>query len=101
MVTNREKLIRAKEWIQIFHSNESGKPNLDQLENALKSDKEGRYGFCQICGRTIGYSEISALPQLTVCMSCGIRTSNYFWTSSENDINTYCVQKSNKHCFSL
>lgn len=41
---------------------------IHQVENALKSIKEGTYGICEVCQKPIGYERLEAIPYTTLCI---------------------------------
>jgi DnaK suppressor protein len=46
---------------------------LAQIENALGKIREGRYGRCETCDKTIAPVRLTALPYATECISCARR----------------------------
>jgi DnaK suppressor protein len=43
---------------------------LKQIEDALARIKEGHYGVCEQCGRSIKKARLKAIPFATLCVSC-------------------------------
>jgi len=43
---------------------------IEQIEEALRMLKEGRYGICQRCGRRIPKRRLKAIPFATLCIKC-------------------------------
>jgi DnaK suppressor protein len=43
---------------------------LANIENALESMREGRYGVCESCGENIPLARLQALPYATMCIGC-------------------------------
>ncbi|MGQ3685633.1 MAG: TraR/DksA family transcriptional regulator [Candidatus Loosdrechtia sp.] len=43
---------------------------LKQIEGALIRIKEGHYGVCEQCGRSIKKARLKAIPFATLCVSC-------------------------------
>ena len=43
---------------------------LHMVERALESLREGRYGRCEGCGKSIPITRLQALPYTTVCIDC-------------------------------
>ena len=44
--------------------------NIADVERALDRLDKGKYGRCEICGKTIDPNRLEALPYATVCMNC-------------------------------
>jgi DnaK suppressor protein len=58
------------------------------LANALERIREGSYGLCEECGRSIPHARRRALPGVTTCLSCqergeraGVHPAASEWTS--------------------
>lgn len=49
---------------------ELGTLELRQLERALVSSKDGRYGICENCQKKIPLTRLNALPSTTFCIKC-------------------------------
>jgi len=43
---------------------------LAQIEQAIQLIREGQYGKCEICGRSIPIARLRALPFTTLCVTC-------------------------------
>ena len=43
---------------------------IDEIEDALKMLREGRYGTCRICGKRITKRRLEACPFATLCIVC-------------------------------
>ncbi len=43
---------------------------LDEIDNALRAAKKGKYGICERCGREIDPERLKALPETTLCIRC-------------------------------
>lgn len=43
---------------------------LAQIEQAIQSIREGRYGSCEFCGSSIPITRLKALPYSTSCIEC-------------------------------
>jgi len=43
---------------------------IEQIEEALRMLKEGRYGICQRCGQRIPKRRLKAIPFATLCIKC-------------------------------
>lgn len=85
MYTDEEKLSQAKEWLQVFHNDNAGKQNIEQVEMAIKLNEKGQYGQCMICKRPIGFAAMEAQAHLTVCMDCGLKFLNCLWNHDFKD----------------
>lgn len=46
------------------------KTALYEIDLALRKINEGKYGFCESCGRPIGKRRLKFLPQARKCMKC-------------------------------
>jgi len=46
---------------------------LNQIEDALRRIKAGKYGFCESCGRRIAKARLMALPFATLCVDCKLK----------------------------
>jgi len=49
---------------------ESDAGKIEEIEEALRLLREGEYGKCQICGRTIAKKRLDARPFATQCINC-------------------------------
>ena len=49
---------------------ENAKDLLSQVEAALKSLKEGKFGYCRRCGEEIDPARLKALPYADLCITC-------------------------------
>lgn len=43
---------------------------LAMIDDALKAIDQGKYGFCQICGRGISKERLQVIPYTTLCQKC-------------------------------
>jgi len=43
------------------------------LEHALELAQEGRYGFCESCGKPIAPERLEIMPEATLCVHCASR----------------------------
>lgn len=43
---------------------------LDKIEKAIQAIREGRYGKCELCGRSIPITRLRALPYTSSCVDC-------------------------------
>lgn len=46
---------------------------LEDIEHAIQSAHQGRYGICESCGRAIDPERLAALPHATLCVECKTR----------------------------
>jgi DnaK suppressor protein len=46
---------------------------LDIVRHALAKFGDQRYGLCEHCGETIGYSRLNARPEARLCIKCQTR----------------------------
>lgn len=49
---------------------ENAKDILSQVEAALKSLEEGKFGYCRRCGEEIDLARLKALPYADLCITC-------------------------------
>lgn len=43
---------------------------LQKIDDALESIREGTYGYCRRCGREIPRERLEAIPETTLCLEC-------------------------------
>lgn len=43
---------------------------LAKIERAIRAIREGRYGFCDVCGKSIPIERLRALPYTSHCIDC-------------------------------
>ena len=43
---------------------------LHEVERALKKIQQGKYGFCEECGKEIGEKRLRVMPTARWCLSC-------------------------------
>ncbi len=43
---------------------------LQKIEKAIRAIREGRYGKCELCGRSIPITRLRALPYTSSCVNC-------------------------------
>ncbi len=43
---------------------------IEQIDNALKKLKKGKYGICEICGKKINKERLRAIPFVNLCIKC-------------------------------
>ena len=49
---------------------QNSKDMLEQAVSALKAFDNGRYGWCEVCGRPIGKDRLQVFPRATMCVTC-------------------------------
>lgn len=59
---------------------------LVKIERAIRAIREGRYGKCEICDRSIPIARLKALPYTSCCIECQRRQEEFgFAADSEAD----------------
>lgn len=43
---------------------------IEEIDNALKKIKKGKYGVCEKCGRKINKQRLMAIPFVSLCLKC-------------------------------
>ncbi len=43
---------------------------LHKIDDALARIEQGKYGFCEHCGRQIANDRLAAIPETTLCLDC-------------------------------
>ncbi len=43
---------------------------IEQIDNALKKIKKGKYGICENCGKSINKQRLTAIPFVNLCIKC-------------------------------
>jgi RNA polymerase-binding protein DksA len=43
---------------------------INQIDNALKKIKQGKYGMCECCGSNINKQRLVAIPFVSLCVKC-------------------------------
>lgn len=43
---------------------------IEQIDNALKKIKKGKYGTCENCGKVINKQRLMAIPFVSLCIKC-------------------------------
>jgi DnaK suppressor protein len=43
---------------------------IEEIDNALKKIKKGKYGVCEDCGRKINKQRLIAIPFVSLCLKC-------------------------------
>ena len=49
---------------------ERGKEEIAEIELALTKMSSGRYGICELCGRSIPVKRLKVLPATRLCLNC-------------------------------
>jgi DnaK suppressor protein len=50
---------------------------LDKVEHAIRRIKDGSYGTCESCGKSIEAARLKALPYAALCITCKKREEGY------------------------
>jgi YteA family regulatory protein len=43
---------------------------IDEVKAALERMEDGDYGYCEFCGREIGFERLDAIPETRLCIEC-------------------------------
>jgi RNA polymerase-binding protein DksA len=43
---------------------------IEDIDKALQTAKQGKYGICERCGKPIDPARLKALPEATLCVKC-------------------------------
>ena len=43
---------------------------IEEIDNALKKIKKGKYGICECCGKKINKQRLMAIPFVSLCLKC-------------------------------
>ena len=54
----------------IFKLDERGKEEIAEIELALTKMSSGRYGICELCGKSISIKRLKVLPTTRLCRIC-------------------------------
>ena len=54
----------------IYKLDERGKEEIGELELALTKMSSGRYGICELCGKSIPIKRLKVLPATRLCRNC-------------------------------
>ena len=49
---------------------ERGKEEIGEIELALTKMSSGRYGICELCGKSIPFKRLKVLPATRLCINC-------------------------------
>lgn len=64
---NAQEITEYEQNISLEHSLED---ELKLINKALKKIKDGKYGFCEICGKEIPFERLEVRPQSVMCVDC-------------------------------
>ncbi len=67
---------------------------IEQIDNALKRLKSGKYGICERCGKKINKQRLRAIPFVDLCIKCKEAEEVYGRLDDEYD-EIYTNQKNN------
>jgi DnaK suppressor protein len=54
----------------IYKLDERGKEEIGELDLALTKMSSGRYGICELCGKSISFKRLKVLPATRLCRIC-------------------------------
>ena len=54
----------------LFDLEDREKHLLEEIERALRKIKEGRFGICEVCGKSISKKRLKAIPYTRYCIKC-------------------------------
>jgi DnaK suppressor protein len=54
----------------IYKLDERGKEEIGEIELALTKMSSGRYGICELCGKSIPIKRLKVLPATRLCLKC-------------------------------
>jgi len=49
---------------------EGEQEELREIDAALARMADGSFGLCEVCGKTVGYQRLSAVPYAKLCIGC-------------------------------
>jgi len=58
---------------------------IEQIDNALKKMKQGKYGICENCGKSISKQRIMAIPFVNLCIKCKEDEERYEGDGSDRE----------------
>jgi RNA polymerase-binding protein DksA len=64
----------AYERSQLSAVLDQARQHLDDVDRALEQLRNGTYGVCQRCGKTISVERLEARPVATTCIRCAQRS---------------------------
>lgn len=59
---------------------------LHMIEDAIKAIDEGKYGFCEKCGREISEDRLDTIPYTTMCTNCKRDNSESYYRPIEEQV---------------
>ncbi len=54
----------------LFELTNNEKIMLDSIEAALRKIEKNKYGYCELCRKTIDFSRLKTIPWARYCISC-------------------------------
>lgn len=58
---------------------------IEQIDNALKKIKKGKYGICENCGKSINKQRLMAIPFVNLCIKCKEDEERYEGSEIDRD----------------
>jgi len=58
---------------------------IEQIDNALKKIKKGKYGVCENCGKSINKQRLMAIPFVNLCIKCKEDEERYEGSEIDRD----------------
>ena len=49
---------------------ERGKEEIEEIDLAIDKMESGRYGICELCGKSIAFKRLKVLPATRLCRNC-------------------------------
>ncbi len=62
-----EESLDDEAYVQLAQSD---RRELEQIDDALERIRDGRYGVCDACAKTISLTRLQALPYSSRCVAC-------------------------------
>ena len=63
--------VQKENLAQLIHKlDERGKEEIGEIELALTKMSSGRYGICELCGKSIPIKRLKVLPATRLCRNC-------------------------------
>ncbi len=59
---------------------------IEQIDNALKKIKKGKYGICENCGKNISKQRLAAIPFVNLCIKCKEDEERYEGSANDTDV---------------
>ena len=54
----------------VYKLDERGREEIEEIDWAIDKMKSGRYGRCELCGKTIPFKRLKVLPATRLCRKC-------------------------------